>query len=90
MDHFFKVFIEFVTILFLFYVLVFWPPGILVPWLGIKLALHALEGEFLTTGQPGMSPNYIGVHCKNSYVSWLPLDPFGTASQSDLSGCLLR
>ena len=31
MDHFFKVFIEFVTILFLFYVLVFWPPGILVP-----------------------------------------------------------
>ena len=27
-DHFFKVFIEFVTILLLFYVLVFWPRGI--------------------------------------------------------------
>ena len=49
----FKVFIEFVTILLLFYV--FWLPahGILVPWPGIKP--HAFEGEVLTTGPSGKS-----------------------------------
>ena len=52
----FKVFTEFVTILFLFNVLVFWLRGM---WdlssPGIKLAAPALEGEVLTTGEPGMS-----------------------------------
>ena len=51
----FKVFIEFVTILLLFHVLVFWPQSI---WNfstqpGIKPAPPALEGELLTTGLPG-------------------------------------
>ena len=45
---FYKVSIEFVTVLFLFYVLFFWPHyntcGILVTWPGIELALAALEG----------------------------------------------
>ena len=55
----FKVFIEFVTILFLFYVLAFWPQacGILAPKAGIEPTLPALEGEVLTTGPPGESPN---------------------------------
>ena len=46
----FKVFIEFVTILFLFYV--FWPRGM---WDLIEPASLALEGEVLTTGPPGKS-----------------------------------
>ena len=52
----FKVFIEFVTILLLFYVLfffVFEACGILAPLPGIKLRHLALEGEVLTTGPPG-------------------------------------
>ena len=53
-----KVFIEFVTMLLLFYVLVFWRQacGILAPQPGIKPAPPALEGEVLTTGPPGKSP----------------------------------
>ena len=56
----FKVFIEFVTILSLFYVLgwVFFCPkacGILVPWPGIELLFPALGGKVLTTGEPGKS-----------------------------------
>ena len=53
----FKVFIEFVTVLLLFYVLVFGREayGILVPWPGIEPAPRALEGEVLTTGLPGKS-----------------------------------
>ena len=49
-----KVFIEFVTILLLFYILVFGHEtcGILAPQPGIKLAPSALEGEVLTTGPP--------------------------------------
>ena len=52
-----KVFIEFVTILLLFYVLVFWPQGMwnLSSPPGIKPAPPALEGEVLTTGPPGKS-----------------------------------
>ena len=46
----FKVFIEFVTILLLFYVLVFWPWGM---W--DQTPPPALEGEVLTIGQPGKS-----------------------------------
>ena len=53
----FKVFIEFVKILFLFYVLVFRPQGI---WDPSSLArdwtcTQALEVEVLTTGLPGKS-----------------------------------
>ena len=53
----FKDFIEFVTVLLLFYVLVFWPQG---TWdlssttkIIIQSAHPALEGEVLTTGPPG-------------------------------------
>ena len=56
---FFKVFIEFVTILLLFYVLIFWHGceacEILAPRPGIEPATPALEGEVLTTGLPGNS-----------------------------------
>ena len=53
----FKVFIESVTILFLFYVLVKIKHGretcgILVPWPGIEPTPPALEGEVLTIGPP--------------------------------------
>ena len=56
---FFKVFIKFVTILLLFYVLVFWPQGMWNPssltrdW---TPGLPALEGKILTTGPPGKCP----------------------------------
>ena len=48
----FKLFMEFLTILLLFYVLVFWPRGIeiLAPWPGIEPAPPALEGGVLTAG----------------------------------------
>ena len=51
-DCFLKVFIEFVKILLLFYVLVFWPGGIwiLAPRPGIEPALCALKGEVLKIG----------------------------------------
>ena len=55
----FKVFVEFVTLLLLFYALVFFDPkacGILVPQPGIKPTTPALEGEALTTGPPGKAP----------------------------------
>ena len=57
MDHFRKIFIEFVTILVLFYVLFFCREAceILVPQLGIELERPALEDELLTTGLPGNS-----------------------------------
>ena len=53
----FKVFIEFVTILVLFYILFFGHKGcgILTPGPGIKPSSPALEGEFLATGPPGKS-----------------------------------
>ena len=44
MNHFLKVFIEFVTVLLLCYVLVFWPRG-LAPRPEIKPKPPALEGE---------------------------------------------
>ena len=57
----FKGFIEFVTILLLFYVLVFQPQacGMLAPWPGIEPRRPALEGKALTTGPPGKSPDLI-------------------------------
>ena len=51
----FKVFIEFVTILPLFYVLDFWPRGMWDPRSGIKPAPLTSEGEVLTTGPLGKS-----------------------------------
>ena len=51
-----KVFIEFVTILLLFYVIWIFghqTRGNLVPWPGVNPALSALEGDVLTTGLPG-------------------------------------
>ena len=53
-----KVFIEFVTILFLLFLFCFFDPeacGILTPWPGIKPAPPALEGEVLTARLPGKS-----------------------------------
>ena len=57
MDHFKSLFIEFVTILLLFYLLVFGPEacGILAPQPGIEPAPPELEGEALTTGLPEKS-----------------------------------
>ena len=57
----FKVFIEAITILFLFYVLVFGLEacGILAPQPGIEPTPPALEGKVLTTGPPGKSLNPI-------------------------------
>ena len=52
----FKVFIEFVTLLLLFNVLVFWLRGIFAPQTGMKPAQAALEGEVLTTGPLGKFP----------------------------------
>ena len=53
----FKVFVEFVTVLLLFPVLVFWPRGMwgLSSPPGIEHAPPALEGEVFTTGPPGKS-----------------------------------
>ena len=51
----FKVFIEFVTILLLFYLWVcdLEACGILAPWPEIKPVTPALEGDVLATGPPG-------------------------------------
>ena len=50
----FKVFIKFVTVLLLFYALVFGCQacGILVPWPGIELKPSALEGKVSSTAPP--------------------------------------
>ena len=57
MQTIFKVFLEFVTILLLFYVLEFWSWGMrdLAPQLGIEPTPPALEGEVVTTGLPEKS-----------------------------------
>ena len=64
----FKIFIEFVTILFPFHVLVFARQacGFLAPQPGIEPAPPALGSKVLTTGQLGMSLNshsLIGKEC---------------------------
>ena len=60
-DHFsLKVFIEFATTLLLFYGFWFWGHeacGILAPRPGIKPPPPALEGQVLTTGPSGKSPD---------------------------------
>ena len=59
----FKVFIEFVTVLLMFYVFGFFgheAGGILAPQPGIKPSPPALEGNILTTRSPGKSlPGYL-------------------------------
>ena len=61
-----KVFIEFVTKLLLFSVLVFWLKacGISAPRPGMELTPSALEDEIVTSGPPGRFPHGIssGVH----------------------------
>ena len=54
-DHFFKIFIEFVTVLLLSYALFFGHEAcsFLTPHPGTEPAPPALEGEFLTTAPPG-------------------------------------
>ena len=54
----FKVFIESVTRLLLFYVLVFWPLGMwdLNPLPEMESSPPALEGKVLTTGPPEVPP----------------------------------
>ena len=66
----FKVFIEFVTIFFLFYVLVFW---LQCMWdlsfpTGIEPTPSALEGEVWTTGLPG-SPKLV-ILILGSFEKW--------------------
>ena len=62
--NFFFVFIEFVTILLLFYVLVFFffsgheACGIPAPQPGVEPTLPTLVGEVSTTGPPGKSPQH--------------------------------
>ena len=57
----FKVFIQFVTILLLFYVLVFWPQGMWNHSSPSNLQAPALEGKVLTTGPPGKSPLFFKI-----------------------------
>jgi len=63
----FKVFIEFVKILLLFYVFLFLfgceACGIITSWPGIRPAPLALEGKVLTTGPPGKSWDYSFIKC---------------------------
>ena len=56
----FKVFIEFVTILLQFHVLVFWPQSMrnLRSPNRDRTCLAALEGDVLATGPPGKSLRY--------------------------------
>ena len=59
----FKLFIEFVTILLLFHVLVFWPRGMwdsqLLDQGSNQDPTPALEGEVLTTGPPRKSLSFV-------------------------------
>ena len=57
----FKVFIEFVTIVLLFFMFCFFGQeacGILAPRARIEPAPPALESEILTPGPPGKSPHH--------------------------------
>ena len=68
---FFKVFIEFVTILVLFYVSVFGSRayGILALWPGIESEPPVLEDDVLTTGPPGKSLEWISIKYNYSWAS---------------------
>ena len=72
---FFKVFMEFVTILFLFYV--FWGHKacrILAPWLGIEPTPPALKGKVLTTGPPGKCVTYTNFKPINIVPTHSPIE----------------
>ena len=73
-----KVFIEFVTILLLLYVLVFFGceacEAFGAPQPGIELACPALEGKVLTTGLPGKSLFFL--KSASSYPSSLAFSYF--------------
>ena len=83
-----KVFLEFVTILLLFYVLVFWPEacGILVPRPWIEPITPALEGEVFTTGGPGKSPDSFSglTEDRGGYSSGHPGQPVSSCFQNFL------
>ena len=65
-DHYLKVFIEFVKVLLLFYLFIYLfgheACGILAPCPGIEPIPTALEGEVLITGSPGKSPSPLKNH----------------------------
>ena len=54
-----KIFIEFTTILFLFYALVFWPQGMWDLSSPTRDRTACIGSEVFTTGPPGKSPNKI-------------------------------
>ena len=58
----FKVFIEFVAVLLLFYVLVFWPRGILGSLTRDPIT-PALKGDVLATGMPRKSLTFNVLNC---------------------------
>ena len=62
----FKGFIEFVTILLLFYVLVFWPPD--MQDLSFPVRNSALEGEVLTTEPPGKALQPLKIFGKTNTI----------------------
>ena len=85
----FKVFIEYVTRLPLFYVFWFsghWACGILASWPGIVLSPPALEGKILTTGPPGKSQQFIFLIGRNWAIF---LQPVGS-TQSEIDQCSHR
>ena len=60
----FKVFIEFVTVLFLFSVFLFpFPYGTLAHWPRMEATPPTVEGKGLTTGSPGKSCNFCLLIC---------------------------
>ena len=65
-----KVFIEFVTILLLFYVSVFWSWGMWDPWPRIEPSCPALDGEVLTTGPPRKSQQDSFCNLSNWRLGW--------------------
>ena len=71
-----EVFIEFVTVLLLFYVLIFRPQGMCnFSSPGTEPTPPALEGEVLTTGLPGKSP---GIVFYAQFLSLMPKVSSGT------------
>ena len=88
----FNVFIEFVTVLFLYYV---WGGffgheacGILARWRGTKLTPPALEGKVLTTGPPGNSLNLFFNRGNKPNDIWGPVCVCAAAPAKSLQSCL--
>ena len=74
-----QIFIEFVTILLLFYVLVFWPHG---KW-GLDQRANLRWKEVLITGPPGKSLHYLNIllvfnlTCSNTKLTFAPCKSLG-------------